>query len=110
MIKDTLKKIKTKIQRESSVADEKKYELLSLLSTLESEITKLSKTDSEHAESITGFIERSTHEVTRRKKNPELLKLSLAGLTESVKGFEVSHPLMVVNVNNICTLLANIGI
>jgi hypothetical protein len=110
MIKDTMKKIKTKIQRESSVADEKKLELLSLLSTLESEITKLSKTDSEHAESITGFIERSTHEVTRRKKNPELLKLSLAGLTESVKGFEASHPLMVANVNNICTLLANIGI
>ncbi|MGA9406575.1 MAG: DUF4404 family protein [Bacteroidota bacterium] len=110
MIKNTMKKIKTKIQQDRSVTKESKTELLSLLSKLESEITKISKIDSEHAESITGFIERSTHEVTRREKNPELLKLSLAGLTESVKGFEASHPALVANVNNICTLLANMGI
>ncbi|MGA7159724.1 MAG: DUF4404 family protein [Bacteroidota bacterium] len=110
MIKSTMKKIKTKIQQDSSVNKGTKTELLSLLSMLESEIAKISKVDSEHAESITGFIERSAHEVTRRKKNPELLKLSLAGLTESVKGFEASHPLLVKNVNNICTVLANMGI
>jgi hypothetical protein len=110
MIKNTMKKIKAKIQKESSVTNERKNELLSLLSVLESEITKLSKIDSEHAESITGFIERSTHEAIRRKRNPELLKLSLAGLTESVKGFEASHPLLVENINNICTALANMGI
>ena len=43
MIKNTLKKIKTKIQRDRSVAEENKTELLSLLSKLESEITKISK-------------------------------------------------------------------
>jgi hypothetical protein len=47
-----MKKIKAKIQQESSVTNERKSELLSLLSVLESEITKLSKSDSEHAESI----------------------------------------------------------
>jgi hypothetical protein len=110
MIKNTMKNIKAKIQKESSVTNERKNELLGLLSVLESEITNLSKTDSEHAESITGFIERSTHEATRRKRNPELLKLSLAGLTESVKGFEASHPVLVEKINNICTALANMGI
>jgi hypothetical protein len=110
MIKDTMKKIKAKIRQESSVTNENKSELLNLLSTLESEITRLSKTDSDHAESITGFIERSTHEATRQVKKPELLKLSLAGLTESVKGFEASHPLLVADINNICTVLAKMGI
>jgi len=105
-----MQKIKDKIQKESSVTNEKKSELLSLLSVLESEITKLSKIDSEHAESITGFIERSTHEATRQNKKPELLRLSLAGLTESVKGFEASHPVLVEKINNICTTLANMGI
>jgi DNA-binding MarR family transcriptional regulator len=105
-----MKKIKAKIQQESSVTNERKSELLSLLSVLESEITRLSKSDSEHAESIAGFIERSTHEATRRKKHPDLLTISLAGLTASVKGFEASHPVLVADINNICTVLANMGI
>jgi hypothetical protein len=110
MIKDTMQTIKAKIQKEGTLTKEKKSELLKLLSTLESEITKLAKTDSEHAESIAGFIERSAHEATRHKKNPELLRLSLAGMTESIKGFEASHPSMVANINDICTVLANMGI
>ncbi len=110
MIKSTMKEIRAKIQQESSLTSERRTELLSLLSTLETEITRLSKADSEHAQSIAGFIERSTHEATRRKKHPELLKLSIAGLTESVKGFEASHPLLVATVNNISTALANMGI
>jgi len=110
MIKNTMKRIKAKIQKESSVTKERKTELLNLLSVLESEIAKLSKIDSEHAESITGFIERSTHEAIRQKRKPELLRLSLAGLTESVKGFEASHPVLVEKINNISTALANMGI
>lgn len=110
MIKSTMKKIKAKIQQDRSVTDKTKTELLSLLSVLETEVTELSKTHSEHAQSITGFIERSTHEATRRKKNPELLELSLVGLTASVKGFEASHQRLVADVNNICTVLANMGI
>lgn len=110
MIKNTMKEIKARIKEEGAVNNKTKTELLSLLSTLESEITKLSKTDSEHAQSITGFIERSTHEATRRKKQPELLKISLAGLMESVKGFEASHPSLVAKINDICTVLANMGV
>ena len=105
-----MKKIKIRIQKECSIANERKAELLTLLSVLESEITKISKIDSEHAESITGFIERSTHEAIRRKKSPELLKLSLAGLTESTKGFEASHPRLIADINNICSTLTNMGI
>ena len=47
MIKSYQKKIRTKIQQDSSVNKKgKKTELLSLLSMLESEIAKISKVDS----------------------------------------------------------------
>jgi hypothetical protein len=110
MIEETFNKIKTKIQTTTSITAEKKTELLTLLSALESEITALSKARSEHAESIAGFVERSAHEATRRDKDSELLRLALAGLTASVKTFEASHPRLVRDINYISIVLANMGI
>jgi hypothetical protein len=110
MIEETIKKIESRIRSAEAITGKSKSELLTLVATLKSEITILSKTRAEHAESITGFIDRSTHEATRREKNPELLRLSLAGLEESVKGFEASHPQLVQQVNYVCTMLANVGI
>jgi hypothetical protein len=110
MIKDTLKKIKTKIRTTKSITKENRTELLTLITSLESQIVRLARGETEHAESITGFIERSAHEATRREKNPELLRLSLAGLETSVRGFEASHPRLVADINGICTVLANMGI
>lgn len=110
MSASTIRKIKTKIQEATFPRSETKRELLDLISRLEREVVDLSKADPEHAESIIGFIERSTHEATRHGKNEELLRISLAGLTASVKGFEASHERLVAVVNNICTMLANMGI
>ena len=107
MIEDTIRQIESRLR---SAGDLSRTELLTLISTLKTEITDLSKTRSEHAESIAGFFDRSTHEATRRDKNPELLRLSLAGLAESVKGFEASHPRLASQISSICTLLANEGI
>jgi hypothetical protein len=36
--------------------------------------------------------------------------LSVDGLSESVKEFEISHPKLVEKVNNIAAMLANMGI
>jgi hypothetical protein len=110
MIKSTMKEIKARIKQEGSVTNKSKTELLDLLSTLESEIDELSKIDSEHAQSITGFIEQSTHEATRKRQHPELLNISLTGLRESVKGFEASHPSLVSKINDVCAVLANMGV
>ncbi|HUI65218.1 MAG TPA: DUF4404 family protein [Bacteroidota bacterium] len=110
MIQKTIKTIEGRIGSAKVITPQKKKELLELVATLKAEITELSRTKAEHAESITGFIDRSTHEATRRERDPELLKLSLAGLAASVKGFEASHPRLVSQVNYICTMLANIGI
>ena len=110
MIEDTVGKIEAKIHGTDSIQDEKKRELLLLLGTLKSEIGKLSETHGEQAQSIAGFTEISAHEATRTSQNPELLDLSLKGLSSSVEGFEKSHPRLVQIVNAISTTLSNIGI
>ena len=110
MIQNTIEKIENKVKKIDSLKDESKTQLLNLLSTLKSEIAELSKSKGEQAESIIGFAEISTHEATRQDKNPQLLELSIDGLSTSVKGFEVSHPSLVGTVNSICVMLSNLGI
>lgn len=110
MNEDTLSNIEAKIQASDSIKDDRKRELLELLGTLKKEVAALSKTNSESAQSIAGFTEISTHEATRSEQNPELLQLSLKGLSSSVTGFEKSHPQLVQLVNNISNMLSNLGI
>jgi hypothetical protein len=110
MIQETITKIEARIQNAKSLNGEKKKELLDLVSTLKAEVSEFSKTYPEQTQSITGFAEVSIHEAVREKKNPQLLKLSLQGLSTSVKGLEGSHPKLVGIVNTICLTLSNIGI
>src|SRR5436309_2822118 len=110
MIDDTISKIEAKLKDSGTLTEEAKRELAGLLRTLKNEITALSKTDADQAQSIAGFAQTSAHEAIREEKNPELLKLSLEGLAASVEGFEGSHPSLVQLVNRICTTLSNIGI
>ena len=110
MEQNTIEKIEKKISTNKSLNESDKTQLLNLLATLKPEMAKFSNDHAEHAESVTGFIERSTHEALRQQKNPTLLTLAIDGLSASVKGFEVSHPQLVENVNTIASALANIGI
>jgi|SRR6185295_15869059 Mg2+ and Co2+ transporter CorA len=110
MIDDTIKKIEARIESGESLSPERKSELLQLLGKLKSEVTELSKTHGEQAESIAGFTEQSAREATRSEQNPELLQLSLKGLASSVDGFEKSHPRLVQVVNTISNMLSNLGI
>ena len=110
MIQGTIAKIEEKIQKADSLDDGNRKELLSLVSNLKTEVTRLSATHGEQAESIAGFTALSAHEATRGQKNPRLLTLALDGLSSSVKGFETTHPRLVHTVNSICDTLANMGI
>ena len=110
MIEETLDKIEARIQSADSIKEERRGELLQLLATLKKEVGELSRTHGEQAESIAGFTEMSAHEATRTEQNPQLLKLSLEGLSSSVAGFEGSHPQLVQIVNAISSTLSNIGI
>jgi len=110
MIQDTISKLEERLRNAGSVKDHNRTELLALLATLKSEVSGLSETDADKAQSIAGFTAVSTHEAIREQKNPELADLSLKGLASSVQGFEESHPKLVQVVNSICTTLSNLGI
>jgi hypothetical protein len=107
MIEETIRKIEAKLQ-ESDVKGESKAELIQLLGQLKSEMKNVES--AEGAQSVVGFTELSMHEATRREKHPELLELSLKGLSRSVEEFENTHPRLVEAVNRICTTLAGMGI
>lgn len=110
MIDDTVAKIESRIEAAESINPERKEELLQLLKTLRTEVANLSSTHGEQAQSIASFTDVSAHEATRSQQNPELLKLSLEGLSRSVEGFEKSHPRLVQIVNTISNTLSNLGI
>ena len=110
MIEETVGKIQSRIEAVEAISPERKQELLQLLGTLKSEVAELSKTHGEEAESIAGFTEISAREATRTEQNPQLLQLSLQGLSSSVEEFEKSHPQLVRIVNTISNTLSNLGI
>jgi hypothetical protein len=110
MIQDTIEKLQASVQQASALKGESKAELLQLLDRLKTEVGELAKTNSEQAHSIAGFAAISTHEATRTTPDPELLKLSLHGLSRSVSEFEESHPHLVQVVNSISNTLSNLGI
>lgn len=110
MIPDTLSKIEAKLYADQTIPDDNRAELLQLLNTLKSEVHELSKTETESAESITGFTQMVTHEAMRKQKNSDLLRLSVEGLTSSVQEFETSHPRLAETVNAFCQVLSNMGI
>jgi uncharacterized protein DUF4404 len=109
MIQDTLNQVRQRIER-ASIKDENKQELIRLLTTLQSEVEQLSRTDSDHAETIASFARTSAHEATRKERQPKVHELSLQALEESVHGFENSHPTLFQTVNAICVALSNLGI
>src|SRR5215208_3196791 len=108
MIEDTIRKIETRIQTAEAIKDERRRELLQLVGSLKSQVADLSRTHGEQAQSIAAFTEISTHEATRSQQNPQLLDISLKGLTSSVEEFEKSHPKMVQIVNAISHTLSNL--
>jgi hypothetical protein len=110
MIQDRLDRIEERLKRSETVREADKAELLDLLTTLREEITELSRTHHEQAESITGFAGLSAREAMRSEKSPPLLNLSIRGLASSVQGFETTHPRLVEIVNRLCTTLSNLGI
>ncbi|MCB1193021.1 MAG: DUF4404 family protein [Leptospiraceae bacterium] len=110
MLKDTISKMEFIVKEANSVDDNKKKELLGLIGDLKKEIGEVSPIHQENAQSLANFAKASTHEATKINKDPELLQISLNGLSVAVKRFEASHPELVSIVNSICTSLSNSGL
>ena len=89
MIRDTIEKIEERVRSSGAIKEESKAELLNLLGTIKQEMTGLAETHGEDAQSIAGFTEVSAHEATRETKSPELLELSLKGLSSSAADREL---------------------
>ncbi len=79
MIQETITQIEARVKKAESLKDEKKRELLDLLSTLKTEVSELSKTHAEHTQSIAGFTELSVHEAIRVGEEPPTPETILAG-------------------------------
>jgi len=108
MIDDTIARLEARL-RDSGCAPENREELLSLLRQLKGELAGLEKTHSSDAQSITGQTERLAR-AAAEQRNPESVKRSWQDLSNSVEGFEESHPQLVQIVNRIATTLSNLGI
>lgn len=110
MIEETVAKIEQAILRAGDADPEHREELIHLLEQLKAEVRALPVAESEKARSIAQFAEAAAHEASRKEKSAKLQELSRAGLKESVAGIEVSHPHLTAVVNDICNLLAGMGI
>jgi hypothetical protein len=110
MLHETLEKLEANIRQSATLKEENRAELLALLARLKEETSDLEKTDADRAYSIANFAAVSAHEATRSQPDPELLDLSLRGLSHSVSKFEETHPRLVQVVNSISNALSNLGI
>lgn len=110
MIQDTLQKIEQRLATSTNLSPENRNALEALVKDLRQEVESLNRNQPEQADSIAGFTEASTREALRTHQDPDLLDLSLNGLQQSVREFEISHPHLTSVVNGICQQLSNLGI
>lgn len=110
MIKETLSRIEAAIARIQSGSSGDKTELVKLLNDLKTELSALPESRQDEARSVGYFTEAAAHEVTRANGSEQLKNLSISGIAYSVKGFEATHPKLVSVANELCMMLARMGI
>jgi ABC-type transporter Mla subunit MlaD len=110
MSHERLEKTKSAVEAAGHIPDDKKTELLGLLSKLKPEIAKASETHQDHAERIAHLVEASAHEATRAERKPESIRNLLHELKQSVENFEASHPQLVALVTEYSAFLSALGI
>jgi len=109
-MQDTISQIEERLRHSGSLPEKTRTELLSLLGQLKAEVSSLSQTHKEQAQSIASFTDVSTFEALRAKKNPESLAHSIGGLESSVSELQASHPKLAGVVNRLSNMLSNMEI
>jgi len=107
---EQIEKIQAAVESAEHIPDDKKTELLGLLSKLKPEIAKASETHQDHAENVARLVEASAHEATRAERKPESIRNLLHELKQSVENFEASHPQLVALVTEYSAFLSALGI
>lgn len=101
-----------KVERRNaeSLGEDSRNELAKLLSSLRSELAKLSRTHSQEAHNMSGFARAASHEATRAEPDLQRLKAAVENLKSSAEKFEATHPSLVQIVAAITSTLAGMGI
>ena len=110
MIEKTVKKIEETVAGATTISEEKRAQLITLISELKSEIIKLSETDTDSAMAIAHKTHASARHATQQDSESHQDTATLDDLKSAVDTFEVSHPGLVSTVNAFCNALADIGI
>ena len=110
MTEERMRRIEQRIQQAPGLPEIEREKLLQLVATLRGEVAALARSHEEDAQSIAHFLDASTHEASRAKKQPKLLEAARHGLTTSVEGFERTHPKLFETVSQAAVVLANMGL
>ena len=102
--------LEARIQETHELSPQQKEELLRLVSALKEAMAVFPTTPEAHAPSRTRATDTAEAETTRQDTPRHPLRSAMDDVSTSVEAFEASHPELVNTVNQISTLLANMGI
>jgi len=108
MSDEQIEKIKSAVEAADHIPAQQKSKLLGLIAALDPVVTKFATTHDEHAQHITGLVEKSAQAAANR--NPERLRSILGELKESVQRFEASHPDLFSFVTEYSAFLSALGV
>jgi Domain of unknown function (DUF4404) len=110
MALDRLGQLAARIHESHELSPQQKEELLRLVSELKEAMAELSTTHEAQPSSSTRVPDLTAAETTRQDTPQHPLRRAMDDVSTSVEAFEASHPELVNTVNQISTLLANMGI
>jgi uncharacterized protein YecE (DUF72 family) len=110
MALERLLHLEARIHESHDLTPQQKEELLQLLAELKEAMAELSTTHEAHAPSSTRVPDMAAAETTQQDTPQHSLRRAMDDVSTSVEAFEASHPELVNTVNQISTLLANMGI
>lgn len=110
MIDETIQRIEARLRSAEAMPEPTRAELLSLLKTLKSEVSRLPAGNAEQAQNIARAADVSTEQAVAADRDPASYRGAIDDLAGSVREFEGSHPRLVQIVNNIANTLSGLGI
>jgi hypothetical protein len=110
MALEQLGHLEARIQETHELSLQQKEELLRLVSELKEAMATFPTPPEAHAPSGTRVADTAAAEGTRHDTRQHPMRLAMDDVSASVEAFEASHPELVTAVNQISTLLANMGI
>jgi len=107
---DSLGQLEARIHETHELSPQQKAEILRLVSEVKEAMAALPTTPEAHAPSRTHVPDTAAAETTRQDMPQHPLRHAMDDVSTAVEAFEASHPELVNTVNQISTLLANMGI